>query len=63
MVLDSNIYQMGSNYFTAKQIPLAYGIKKLQILCVIEDDKVSVEDLIETITDDFADYVCVRLPV
>jgi len=40
-----------------KMIPLAYGIKKLQIICVIEDDKVSVDDLIETITDQFADHV------
>jgi len=40
-----------------KLIPLAYGIKKLQIICVIEDDKVSVDDLIENITDQFADFV------
>jgi len=24
----------------AKLVPLAYGIKKLQIACVVEDDKV-----------------------
>jgi len=41
----------------AKLIPLAYGIKKLQIICVIEDDKVSVDDLIEAITGDFEDHV------
>jgi len=40
-----------------KMIPLAYGIRKLQIICVIEDDKVSVDDLIETIQDDIADHV------
>uniref|UniRef100_A0A0K0EQI6 Elongation factor 1-beta n=1 Tax=Strongyloides stercoralis TaxID=6248 RepID=A0A0K0EQI6_STRER len=40
-----------------KQIPLAYGIRKLQIICVIEDLKVSVDDLIEQITTDFEDYV------
>jgi translation elongation factor EF-1beta len=40
-----------------KLIPLAYGIKKLQIICVIEDDKVSVDDLIEGITEGFADHV------
>ncbi|CEF61187.1 Elongation factor 1-beta [Strongyloides ratti] len=40
-----------------KQIPLAYGIKKLQIICVIEDLKVSVDDLIEQITTDFEEYV------
>jgi len=38
-------------------IPLAYGIKKLQIICVIEDDKVSVDDLIEAITEGFSDHV------
>jgi len=40
-----------------KLIPLAYGIKKLQIICVVEDDKVSVDDLIEAITEGFADHV------
>jgi len=59
-VMEKNVRSIerdGLVWGAAKQIPLAYGIKKLQILCVIEDDKVSVEDLIETITDDFADYV------
>lgn len=42
--------------FTAKLVPLAYGIKKLQISCVVEDDKVSTEDLEEKITA-FEDYV------
>jgi len=41
----------------AKLIPLAYGIKKLQIICVIEDDKVSVDDLTEAITEGFSDHV------
>lgn len=26
----------------AKLVPLAYGIKKLQITCVVEDDKVVI---------------------
>jgi len=59
-VMETNVRSIempGLIWGAAKQIPLAYGIKKLQILCVIEDDKVSVEDLIEKITDDFADYV------
>jgi len=34
---------------SSKLVPLAYGIKKLQILCVIEDDKVSTEALTEEI--------------
>jgi len=40
----------------SKLVPLAYGIKKLQIMCVIEDDKVSVDELQEKITD-FEDLV------
>lgn len=36
--------------------PLAYGIKKLQITCVVEDDKVGTEDLEEKITA-FEDYI------
>ena len=34
----------------SKFIPLAYGIKKLQILCVVEDDKVGTDILEEEIT-------------
>jgi len=34
----------------SKLIPLAYGIKKLQICCVVEDDKVSTDWLEEQIT-------------
>ena len=41
---------------TAKQVPVAYGIKKLQISCVVEDDKVGTDFLEETITA-FEDYV------
>lgn len=40
----------------AKFVPLAYGIKKLQIGCVIEDDKVSVDWLTEEIQN-FEDLV------
>ena len=40
----------------SKLIPLAYGIKKLQIMCVIEDDKVSVDELTEKI-EAFEDVV------
>ena len=43
-------------FILAKLIPLAYGIKKLQISCVVEDDKVSTEDLEEKIVA-FEDYV------
>jgi len=40
----------------SKLIPLAYGIKKLQINCVVEDDKVGTDDLEEEICA-FEDYV------
>lgn len=39
-----------------KLIPIGYGINKLQIISVIEDAKVSVDDLVETITG-FEDHV------
>merc|ERR1712170_117218 len=41
---------------TGKLVPIGYGIKKLQITCVIEDDKVSTDLLEENITN-FEDYV------
>ncbi|RWS06982.1 elongation factor 1-beta-like protein [Dinothrombium tinctorium] len=40
----------------SKLVPLAYGIKKLQIVCVVEDDKVGIDDLSEKIQE-FEDYV------
>ncbi|XP_063979993.1 probable elongation factor 1-delta isoform X3 [Diachasmimorpha longicaudata] len=40
----------------AKLVPLAYGIHKLQISCVVEDDKVSVDWLTEAIQER-EDYV------
>jgi len=40
----------------AKLVPLAYGIRKLQIMSVVEDDKVSIEELQEQI-EGFEDYV------
>ena len=39
-----------------KLIPVGYGIKKLQVSCVIEDDKVGVDDLSDKITE-LEDYV------
>ncbi|KAI9267351.1 hypothetical protein BY458DRAFT_207933 [Sporodiniella umbellata] len=32
-------------------VPIGYGIRKLQINCVVEDDKVLLDDLTEQITD------------
>ena len=40
----------------SKLVPLAYGIKKLQITCVVEDDKCGSEVLSEEICK-FEDYV------
>jgi len=40
----------------SKLVPLAYGIKKLQINCVVEDDKVGTDDLEEELIA-FEDYV------
>jgi len=40
----------------SKLVPVGYGIKKLQIMCVVEDDKVSIDLLTETIQD-FEDFV------
>lgn len=45
-----------SHCFSAKLVPVGYGIKKLQINAVIEDDKVSTDDLEEKIVT-FEDYV------
>ncbi|KAI8910923.1 elongation factor 1-beta-like protein [Gorgonomyces haynaldii] len=41
---------------TSKFVAVGYGIKKLQITCVVEDEKVSVDDLQEQITS-LEDYV------
>ncbi|KAL0190663.1 hypothetical protein M9458_013361, partial [Cirrhinus mrigala] len=40
----------------SKLLPVGYGIKKLQIACVVEDDKVGTDQLEELITA-FEDYV------
>ncbi|KAJ8683643.1 hypothetical protein QAD02_019435 [Eretmocerus hayati] len=40
----------------SKLVPVGYGIKKLQVMCVVEDDKVSVDELVEKIQD-FEDLV------
>ncbi|VVC25385.1 Hypothetical protein CINCED_3A007389 [Cinara cedri] len=40
----------------SKLVEIAFGIKKLQIMCIVEDDKVSVDALVETIQE-FEDFV------
>merc|ERR1712130_622715 len=39
-----------------KLVPVGYGINKLQIMCTVEDDKVSIEELSEKMTE-FEDFV------
>jgi len=39
-----------------KLVPVGYGINKLQLMCVVEDEKVSIDELCEQITE-FEDYV------
>jgi len=41
----------------SKLVPIAFGVKKLQICCVVEDDKVSTDELSEKITDENEDLV------
>lgn len=50
------IEQDGLVWGGGKLVAVGFGIKKLQINCVIEDDKVSLEALQETI-EGFEDYV------
>ncbi|XP_023026492.1 elongation factor 1-beta' [Leptinotarsa decemlineata] len=40
----------------SKLVPVGYGINKLQIMCVVEDAKVSVDELVEKIQE-FEDFV------
>ncbi|KAL1497684.1 hypothetical protein ABEB36_008603 [Hypothenemus hampei] len=40
----------------SKLVPVGYGINKLQIMCVVEDAKVSIDELTEKIQE-FEDYV------
>ncbi|CAN0438917.1 unnamed protein product, partial [Scytosiphon promiscuus] len=39
-----------------KLVPVAFGVKKLVLSCVVEDDKVGVEDITDVI-EAFEDYV------
>jgi len=41
---------------TSKLVPVGYGIKKLQISTVVEDDKVSVDELVDKIQE-FEDFI------
>merc|ERR1712059_237370 len=46
----------GLTWGASKLVPIGYGIKNLQVMCTVEDDKVSVEELSEKI-EEFEDFV------
>lgn len=51
-----SIEKDGLLWGSSKLVTIAYGVKKLQIVCVVEDEKVSIEELQEQI-EEFSDYV------
>lgn len=63
---ETNMKEMEENVRTVKMdglvwgasklVPVGFGINKLQIMCVIEDEKVSVDDLVDKIQS-FEDHV------
>ncbi|TRY72116.1 hypothetical protein TCAL_10595 [Tigriopus californicus] len=50
------IEKEGLVWGASKLVPVGYGIKKLQVMCVVEDDKVSIDELCEQIAE-FEDFV------
>lgn len=50
------IEKEGLVWGASKLVPVGYGINKLQLMCVVEDEKVSIDELCEQITE-FEDYV------
>lgn len=51
-----SIEMEGLLWGASKLVPVGYGINKLQIMCVVEDDKVSIDLLTEQIQE-FEDFV------
>merc|ERR1712105_302594 len=51
-----SIEKEGLVWGASKLVPVGYGINKLQLMCVVEDEKVSIEELGEQI-EEFEDYV------
>jgi elongation factor 1-beta len=51
-----SLSQDGLVWGSSTLIPVGFGIKKLQITLVVEDDKVSLEELQEQI-EEFEDFV------
>jgi len=56
---------MNNIVILAKLVPLAYGIHKLQISCVVEDEKVSIDWLQETLQEieEFVRYIITIKPI
>jgi len=53
--LEQNMRQIemdGLTWGASKLVPVGFGIKKLQINLVVEDEKVSIDDLQEKIAED-----------
>jgi len=55
-----NVFHVIKFIILAKLVPLAYGIHKLQISCVVEDEKVSIDWLQETLQE-IEDFVRIIL--
>lgn len=51
-----SIQKEGLVWGASKLVPVGYGIKKLQVMCVVEDEKVSIDELCEQIQE-FEDFV------
>jgi len=51
-----SIEMEGLLWGASKLVPVGYGINKLQIMCVVEDEKVSIEELGEKMQG-FEDYI------
>merc|ERR1712051_245785 len=51
-----SISKEGLVWGASKLVPVGYGINKLQLMCVVEDEKVSIEELSEQMCE-FEDYI------
>merc|ERR1711874_44239 len=51
-----SIEKEGLVWGASKLVPVGYGINKLQLMCVVGDDKVSIEELSEQMAE-FEDYI------
>merc|ERR1712136_627924 len=51
-----SIEKEGLVWGASKLVPVGYGINKLQLMCVVEDEKVSIDELCEQIAE-FEDFV------